>query len=255
MPPRPLRQTPGNCRGADVRTADQIISSLMSEDRDSSSLPEHLCRQCMEVLPINGVGLALMNDSGHQGVIAATDGPARLMEELQFTLGEGPCLDASRSRRPIMEPDLAQAADTRWPGFGPAVLEAGIAAIFAFPLQIGAIRLGILDLYRTTPGTLDAEQLSDALSYGDAAAIVLLRMQSKMPPGGELHPLLGESVHSHAEVHQATGAVAVQAGVNLTEALLLLQAHAYAADRPILAVARDVLAGTFRFRLKRRDHD
>ncbi|BBH17431.1 GAF domain-containing protein [Nocardioides baekrokdamisoli] len=209
----------------------------------------------MEALPVNGVGLALMNDAGHQGVIAATDGPARLMEELQFTLGEGPCLDASRSRRPIMEPDLAGTARTRWPGFGPAVLEAGIAAIFAFPLQIGAIRLGILDLYRATPGALDDEQLGDALAYGDAAAVVLLRMQSKVPPGGGLHPLLGASVQSHAEVHQATGAVAVQAGVSLSEALLLLQAHAYAADRSLRAVARDVLEGALRFQLSAEDHE
>lgn len=227
-------------------TVDQILTSLTSEDRGSRSLPERLCSQCMEVLPVNGVGLALMNDAGHQGVVAATDGPARLMEELQFTLGEGPCLDASRSRRPVMEPDLAVSAAIRWPGFGPVVLEAGIAAIFAFPLHIGAIRIGILDLYRATPGTLNAEQLADALAYGDAAATILLRMQSKLPDG-ELHPLLGDSVQSHAEVHQATGAVAVHADVSITEAFQLLQARAYATNRPILAIARDVLDGTYRF--------
>ena len=238
-----------------MRTADQILSSLLSEDRGSRALPARLCSQCMEVLPVNGVGLALMNDAGHQGVVAATDGPARLMEELQFTLGEGPCLDASRRRRPVLEPDLALSADTRWPAFGPAVLEAGIAAIFAFPLHIGAIRLGILDLYRATPGPLDAEQLAEALAYGDAAALILLRMQSKMPPDGELHPLLGDSVHSHAEVHQATGAVAVQADVTLTEAFLLLQARSYAADRPMLEIARDVLGGTLRFNLKEDNHE
>jgi hypothetical protein len=68
------------------------------------------------------------------------------------------------------------------------VLEAGISAIFAFPLQVGAIRLGILDLYRATPGNLAAEQLANALAYADAAVVILLRLQGKMTPGHGLHP-------------------------------------------------------------------
>lgn len=238
-----------------VRTASQILSSVMANDAGPQTLPERLCRDCAHALPINGVGLALMNDAGHQGVIAATDGAARLMEDLQFTLGEGPCLDASRARRPVMQPDLARTASTRWPGYGPAMLDAGIAAIFAFPLQVGAIRLGILDLYRETPGDLDAAQLGDALAYADAAVVVLLHLQGKMTPGQGLHPQLSDSLESRAEIHQATGVISVQAAVSLTEALLLLRAHAYAAERPILRIARDVLAGTLRFHFKQDDHE
>lgn len=238
-----------------MKTASEILSSVMAEDRGPISLPERLCRHCAEDLPIDGVGLALMNDAGHQGVVAATDGSARLMEDLQFTLGEGPCLDASRDRRPVMQPDLAQTATTRWPGFGPAVLENGIAAIFAFPLQIGAIQLGILDLYRHTPGSLNAVQLADALAYADAAVVILLHLQGEMTPGQGLHPQLSDPLQSRAEIHQATGVIAVQAVVGLTEALLLLRAHAYAAERPILNAAREVLAGTLRFHLAKDDND
>jgi hypothetical protein len=238
-----------------VTTTTEILSAVTAEHRRGVSLPERLCRDCAAALPVNGVGLALMNDAGHQGVIAATDGPAEAMEDLQFALGEGPCVDASLQRRPVLQPDLASSASTRWPGYGPAVLEAGIAAIFAFPLQVGAIRLGILDLYRETPGNLDAEQLADALAYADAAVVILLHLQGQMQPGQGLHPQLGDPLESRAEVHQATGVVSVQAVVGLTEALLLLRAHAYAANRPILHIAQDVLAGTLRFHLQQRDHE
>lgn len=238
-----------------MRTASDIISSLMTEDQGSGSLPEDLCRRCGEELPVDGVGLALMNDAGHQGVIAATDGSARLLEDLQFTLGEGPCFDASRNRTPVLQPDLAKTASTRWPAFGPAVLEAGIAAIFSFPLQIGAIRLGIMDLYRTTPGSLDAEQLGDALAHADAAVLILLHLQTITAPGKGLHPELRDPVQNRAEVHQATGVISVQAQVGLTEALLLLRAHAYTTSRPILTIAREVLVGTLRFHLKEDDHE
>ena len=238
-----------------MTTTAQILSAITAEHRRGDSLPDLLCRDCAAALPVNGVGLALMNDAGHQGVIAATNGPAEVMEDLQFELGEGPCLDASQQRRPVLQPDLASSASTRWPGYGPAVLDAGIAAIFAFPLQVGAIRLGILDLYRETPGNLEPDHLADALAYADAAVVILLHLQGQMQPGQGLHPQLGDPLQNRSEVHQATGLISVQAAVGLAEALLLLRAHAYAADRPILQIAREVLAGTLRFHLEERDHE
>ena len=238
-----------------MRTAGEILSSVIAADQDRDTLLKHLCHDCADALPITGVGLALMNDAGHQGVIAATDGPARVMEELQFTLGEGPCLDASLARRPVLQPDLARTAVARWPGFGPEALKAGIAAIFAFPLHVGAIRIGILDLYRDTPGSLDGDVLAEALAYADAAVLILLHLQSQMPPEGGLHPQLADPLENRAEVHQATGVISVVAAVSLADALLLLRAHAYASQRPVLQVARDVIAGTLRIHASRNDHE
>lgn len=238
-----------------MKTANQIITAMMVGERPTGSLAEQLCALCADDLPVDGVGLALMTDAGHQGVIAATDGPARLMEDLQFTLGEGPCLDASRHRRPVLQPELARTASARWPAFGPAVLEAGIGAIFALPLQIGGIRLGILDLYRAAPGSLGAEELGNALAYGDAAVVILLHLQGAMAPDEGLHPQLGDLSQSRAEIHQATGVVAVQASVSLTDALLLLRAHAYTTSQPILEIAHEVLAGSLHFDLEDNNHE
>jgi hypothetical protein len=228
-----------------VRTARDILSAALAADEFPDALLKRLCQDCAATLPITGVGLALMNDSGHQGVVAATDGPAKVMEELQFALGEGPCLDASRARSPVLQPDLARTAVARWPGFGPAALEAGIAAVFAFPLHVGAIRIGILDLYRDTPGSLNPTVFAEALAFADAAVLVLMHLQGQIPPAGGLHPAL-DPIENRAEVHQATGAISASAAVSLAEALLLLRAHAYAAQRPILDAAREVLAGTLR---------
>jgi hypothetical protein len=229
-----------------VKSVEGILSAALAGDR-RRALPVLLCEDCAAAIPVTGVGLALMTDTGHQGVVAATDGSARLMEDLQFALGEGPCMDASRSRMPVLMPDLARSAMSRWPGFGPAVLDAGIAAIFALPLHVGAIRLGILDLYRDVSGPLEDHQLATALAYAEAAVVLLLHLQDQVSPAGGLHPQLGKPIEDRAEIHQATGAVSVQASVSLTEALLLLRAHAYAADRPILDVARDVMAKALRF--------
>ena len=232
----------------------RILSSLRDGNPGAATLPELLCEMCARVLPVTGVGLALMSAAGHEGVVAATDGSARVMEDLQFTLGEGPCLDASSQGVPVLQPDLARTAPARWPAFGPGVLEAGMAAIFAFPLQVGGIRLGALDLYRDVAGGLDSPQLFDALVFADAAVVLILHLQNRTEPGEGLHPQLSDPLGNRTEIHQATGMIAVQAAVGLAEALLLLRAHAFSAGRTSLEVARDVVGR--RLRIDREDwHD
>lgn len=223
----------------------QILADVMAGDR--AALPERLCHSCAVAIPVSGVGLALMTPAGHGGTITATDGAAAVMEELQQALGEGPCLAASRDRRPVLQSDLAVTGASRWSGFTAGALEAGIAAVFAFPLQVGAIQLGVLDLYRDTTGPLDRLQLVEALAFAEAATTVLLHLQDKAPSGQPLHPRLAEAVESRREIHQATGMITVQAAVGLTEALLLLQAHAYSSERPLIDVAKDVVARRLRF--------
>jgi hypothetical protein len=238
-----------------VTSTAEILRAVVADDAGGRTFPQRLCDHCADALPIKGAGLALMNDAGHQAVIATSDGVAQAMEDLQFALGEGPSVDASSQRRPVLQPDLGPTAYAIWPRFVPAAHQVGIAAIFSFPLQVGAIRLGILDLYREAPGPLSPSELAEALAYADAAVVILLHLQGQMNPAQGLHPQLGGPVERHAEVHQATGMIAVQAAVGLAEALLLLRGHAYGEDRPILQIAKEVLAGKLRFHLDGRDHE
>lgn len=187
--------------------------------------------------------MSLMNDAGHQGVIGASGPLATALEELQFELGEGPSIDASRENRPVLQPDLSNGVMANWPGFGPSAVEAGVRSVFALPLHVGALRLGSLCLYRSSGGQLPEEEAGTAVAYAEAGVAVLLRLQAQMLPGAALHPELGDPLEYRAEVHQATGFLSVRESVNLDEALLLLRAHAFASDRPLLHVARDVLAG------------
>lgn len=229
----------------------QILLALNSERSSEATPPQLLCASCTARLPITGVGLALMTARGPEELVAATDDKATVIEELQFSLGEGPCVDASSLGRPVLRPRLRDTAPSHWPshwpGLGPAALDRGIEAIFAFPLHVGAIPLGVLDLYRDNPGTLNRADLAEALSFADVATRILLHLQDQMPPDGGLHPDLILADHDHTEVHQATGMIAVQAAVGLAEALLLLRASAYSTERAILAVAYHVVRGTLRF--------
>jgi hypothetical protein len=224
----------------------EIISAVLADSRGGTALPASLVGMCARELPVSGVGLALMTDDGPAGTVAATDDSALELEELQFSLGEGPCVDASQSGRPVLQPDLARTAQERWPVFAAGAAAAGLAAVFAFPLRVGAIQLGVLDLYRTTAGILPDDDLADALCFADAATAMLLHLQAQ--DAGVGLPLDSLTVFDdRAEVHQATGVVSVQAAVSLQEALLLLRARAYAEQRPIGTLAHDVVNGVVDF--------
>lgn len=228
-----------------VRVA-HILARAAARVSPASGLPEGLVAECAESLPVSGVSLVLMTDAGPAGTVAATDERATTMEELQFTLGEGPCVDCSTRGRPVLVPDLAASGSRRWPAYTPGALDAGIRAIFALPLRVGGIKVGVLDLYRDRAGALTREELGEALSHADAATTVLLHLQASGTVDGS-GAVVVPVVQDRAEVHQATGMVAAQREVSLAEALVLLRARAFASERSVVAVARDVLAGELSF--------
>jgi hypothetical protein len=201
-----------------------------------------LCRAAAQDLPASGVAISLLSDSGASSMAAASDAISERVEELQFTLGEGPCVDAFASRRPVLTDDLEIAGAARWPGYASAAAEHGVRAVFAFPLAVGASCLGALDVYRTHSGPLSPQALAGALSFATFATATLLQGQElagpdRPPPG------LDGALASRFEVHQAQGMLTVQLGVGLEEALVRLRAHAFAHGRSLVEVARDVLAG------------
>ncbi|KQP65476.1 GAF domain-containing protein [Nocardioides sp. Leaf285] len=228
----------------------RILMSLMDEAGSDLTLPELLCRSAKRELDAVAVGLAVMAPDATSELVAASDPAAHELEVLQLTLGEGPCVEAFRTGRLVQLTELG-AGEQRWPAYSAHLRERGVGAVFAFPLRIGGIRLGALDVYRTRAGALDDDDLSLALHFVDAAVVVLLHLQDPASQGALDDPRLDDAVDgftTHPEVHQATGMVSVQAVVSLHDALLLLRAHAYVADRSIIEVARDVVARRIDFR-------
>jgi hypothetical protein len=204
-----------------------------------------LCTVAARTLPASGVGVSVMSDDGMRGVAAASDPVSETLEELQFSLGEGPCIEAFTSRRPVLEPDLGNRAIARWPGYAPAAHARGVGAVFAFPLQVGASRLGVMDVYRGTSGVMSQESLTQALTFADVAVEALLDAQGQAatgaPPEG-----LDRAFDSHYVIYQAQGMTMVDLGIPLADALARMRAHAYAQDRPLREIARDIVAGRLR---------
>jgi hypothetical protein len=207
---------------------------------------QRLCAAVVPALSACGAGMSVMAEDGVRGVSAASDPASERMEELQFVLGEGPCIEAFAIRRPVLVSDLADGAVNRWPVYAPAAQHGGVRAVFAFPLQVGAARLGVLDVFRALPGPLSGEELRQALTFAEVAVTTLLDGQENAPTGTAADGL-EEAMERRVELFQAQGMVMVQLGVSLTEALARIRAYAYAEDRRLIEVARDIVARRLRF--------
>lgn len=188
----------------------------------------------------------LMFQDAPQGTVCTTNEVSSQLEQLQYTLGEGPCVDAYRNDSPVLEPDLVRPETLRWLAFSEAAVKIGAQAVFGFPLQVGAVRLGALNLYRDRPGALSEEQYANALAAAAIVAQAVLVLQAKAPDGMLAQELERSSDFQYV-VHQAAGMVAVQLSVSVTEAMIRLRAYAFGNERVLRQVAGEVVDRTLRF--------
>jgi hypothetical protein len=222
------------------------VLAELSAGGDGSWSSTRLCEAARDVVGVAGAGVMLMSGDLPSGSLCTTNDVSDLIEELQFTLGEGPCVDAYHQSQVVLEPDLAHAGTPRWLAFTPPAVEAGVRAVFAFPLQVGTVRIGALDLYRDRPGGISDDQHADAMAMADVIANWVLDVQAHAT-AGSVADELERDADFHAVVHNAAGAVSVQLGVTITEALIRLRAYAFSHDRLLRDVAEDVVARRLRF--------
>ncbi len=234
-------------------TAVLALLGAGQTERHEIGLSPRAASAAAAALGVDGISVGV--GTGPEGIVLTwgREKIAVALEDAQFTLGQGPGRDAVTVGTPVLEPDLAlSGAVGRYPAFAPAAAKLRVRAVFAFPLRIGAISVGVLTAHRIAPGPLTAAQLADALALVDAVAVLLLHQD---PPRSEADGSSREQVRPgstqpathRAQVHQATGMISVQLGVSLAESLVRLRARAYADDRLINDVAADVVARRMRF--------
>jgi hypothetical protein len=220
----------------------KIVASRHEQHVDPA---RSVCLAAVDVLGVSGAGLVLMSGAESLDFIGVSDGISEAVEQMEYTLGEGPCVSAFRSKMPVFDADLADEEKARWPAFRRGALAAGIRSAFGFPLLIERICIGALNLYHDQPGALTDAQVADALVVATFAGRSVLAWQADAPPGA-LAWQLERAPNHKVEIHQATGRVSVQLGVSLDDALVVLRAYAFSHDRPISDVAADIAAGRLR---------
>jgi hypothetical protein len=213
--------------------------------RQPGATRARLCVASVEILAVDCLGISLMGGA-HTGVVCASNALAQKLEDLQFTLGEGPCRDSLAAGTPVLAPELGTLDPDPWPAFSGSALDSGVRAVFAFPLRANGDRpLGVMTVYQLSVGSLTAEQFADGVVLARVIAERVLAIQAGAGQG-EVADELANAAEHRAEVHQASGMVAVQLGVGVSEALTLLRAHAFATNRPLPEVAADIVGRRLR---------
>ncbi|WP_181064374.1 GAF and ANTAR domain-containing protein [Pseudoclavibacter sp. AY1F1] len=204
---------------------------------------EAVADSLVDLFPVSGAAVSTIGELlGNQTVSASNEIAARL-DELQFDLGEGPCWDTLATGRPVLAPNLHELPETRWPVFGAAIPRDQVGALFAFPMLVGPLQVGAIDLYAAAPTNFEPLQTKQASRLATLVARNVLRL-ALAASHDEPRP---ESKHSRRKIHQATGMVLAQLETTADEATLVIQGHAFATGQPMMKVAEEILAGRLAF--------
>jgi hypothetical protein len=196
------------------------------------SAADRLCRACVELLDVDGAAVSLLHDGSTQGTFGSSGELSRRLDEFQFTFGEGPCLDAMSSGRPVLVSDFRSVDEQRWPAFGRAMRDSGVRAVYALPVAIARLPVGALDLFSRRPGPLSADGLNGGLWAAELASLPLLDLMTSdtdwaaAGEGGDGWEQLASL--ERVEVYQATGMIIGELDVDAAEALVRLRAYAFA---------------------------
>lgn len=217
------------------------VGRLESEQK----APGQLCQACVEALPVQRASIAVHVEGTGLEVLCASDGVAETVEWTQITLGEGPGVAAVAAGGPMVASDLADPTG-HWPTFAAEAVTCGVNAMYSLPLEVGAIRVGVLDLYRDAPGALSAKDFADALAVAEVVTAILLTVGKDGRITGSLGPWWDQPL-STREVHQATGMIVAQLGITAREAYVRMQGFAYAQGWMLSEVANAVVRRALRF--------
>lgn len=215
------------------------VTGLVAADR--------LCQACVDLLDVDGAAISLIHQGTSRGTFGSSNDLSRRLDALQFTFGEGPCLDAVQQQRPVLVDDLA--VGHRWPAFTGSVLGAGVRAVFALPVAVASEHVGALDLFRHEPRGLEPDGLTGALLAARLATVPILDLISGLSDRAEAGIVEGtqetpwselESL-DRVEIYQATGFLIAQLGISPAEAVVRLRARAFSTDRTASDVAYQIL--------------
>jgi hypothetical protein len=214
-----------------------LTEALHAVDRSAAN-PSTFYQPFVEMFPVTGAAVSTVGELLGSETVSASDAIAARVDELQFDLGEGPCWDAMTFGRPVLEPHLRTRPSTVWPAFSAAILDQDVSSLFAFPLLVGTLRIGAVDLYAVDAVDLSSAQARQAGAMAAAVGRHVLRRALNVI-GGEYEDT--GNAFSRRLIHQATGMVLAQLRVPPDDALLIIQGQAFATGRTMMEIANDVV--------------
>lgn len=229
-----LRRIDGEEQALQSAELDRLVARL--QDAPAGTVPSELCRDVVALVGVDDVSLSLIGAAGQRHTLCGSSEQARTLDQWQFTLEEGPCLRAAQTGEVASAPTSDPSVP--WPELAEKARELGYEAIAGVPLAVAGVTIGALNL-QARAGSLSEEAIDRAVAVAERLAPALLE---------HIAGTITDSAErtDRAVIHQATGMVAGQLGVSVTDALAALRARAWSDDRLLDDLAQDVLRGDVR---------
>jgi len=224
-----------------ARTIVELADTLV-DDFDVVDLLTRLADGCVEVLDVAAAGIMLVAPDGQLRAMASSSDAMRLLELFEIQAQEGPCLDAHRTGRPVMNQDLDHAGG-RWPRFAAEALAAGFHAVHALPMRLRGSVIGALNLFRDGPGEMGPADIEIAQAFADVATIAILQHRAALE-AQVINDQLTHALNSRVVIEQAKGMVAERLDLDMEQAFTTLRRHARNHNLRLADVANAVIAGT-----------
>lgn len=229
----------------DKRRLRDELGAAVNDAPTPLAAADRLCAACVQLLEVDGAAISFIRDGTTQGTFGSSDELSRTLDSLQFTAGEGPCLDAVAERRPVLAPDLVGRGEHRWPALTESMLAHGVRAIFALPVSVASTPVGALDLYRRSAGPLDGFAMTGGVWAAGLASLPLLNLMASDTDWEKAGDGQGswEQLTSleRVEVYQATGMIVAALELSPADALVRLRAHAMSRSLTASEVAYQIL--------------
>ena len=229
----------------DTHRLREALGATLTDAPTPLAAADRLCTACVDLLDVDGASISFIDGGATQGTFGSSSELSRTLDELQFTYGQGPCLDAITQCRPILAPHLDDPSEHRWPGLTEAILGHGIHAVFALPVAMASTPIGALDLYRRSSGPLDDTAMTGGVHAARLAALPLLDLMTSDTDWQRAAAGQGswEQLESleRVEVYQATGMIIAALDISAADALVRLRAHAISRSLTASDVAYRIL--------------
>lgn len=219
-----------------VEVADTLV-----DDFDLVDFLDNLTDRAAVVSGAAAVGLVLADHRGRVRFMASSNESGKMLELLQIQNDEGPCLECLTTGRPVVNADLAHAAD-RWPAFAPRAIEAGFQSVHAFPMRLRSTVIGALNLFGAEDARFQADEIRIVQALADVATIAILQERT-LAQAETLTEQLQGALNSRIVIEQAKGALAQADRITTAQAFDLLRTQARSSRRRLVDVAHEVLAG------------
>ena len=222
-----------------VTLADTLVA-----DYDVVDLLQLLVDTCRDVLDTTAAGILLADENGELEVIASTSEASRLVEMMQLSAEEGPCIESFHSGRRVSVPDIEDSKPEWWQFRGSA-LRQGFHSMDALPLRLRDTTIGTLNLMRESPGEAPEEAVAAAQAFADVATIGILHERT-LRESAVLTEQLQAALNSRIVIEQAKGVVSHTRGVTIDEAFALIRQYARSHNTGLSVVAAGIVNRTLR---------